>query len=150
MSAPSMELENLQKAAGIAEKLKAVRRHIAAYDPRDCTARLKIFFRCGSGIDPVEYSTDTVLPILRAYEQDYEGSLYKLGVKYGPSAENPWERRKEIYRRISLEIQMHPEFKNYLEAIRTGEKEFTDDFEKKTAISAEDFLVFHDCIKNGR
>lgn len=150
MSAPSMELGDLQKAAAIAEMLKAVRRHIAAYDPRDCTAELKIFFRCGSGIDPAEYSTDTVLPVLRVYERDYEAVLYKLGVKHGPSAENPWERRKEIYRRISLEIQMHPEFKNYLEAIRTGEKEFTDDFEKKTAISAEDFLVFHDCVKNGR
>ena len=149
MSAPIMELENLQKAAGIAEKLKAVRRSIAAYDPRDCTARLKIFFRNGSGIDPAEYSTNEALPALRAYERNCEDALYKLGVKYGPSAENPWERRKEIYRRIALEIQMHPEFKNYLEAIRTGEKEFSDDFEKKTAISAEDFLVFHDCVKNG-
>ena len=150
MSLPSMELGNLQKAAGIAEKLKSVRRSIAAYDPRDCTARLKIFFRTGSGIDPAEYSTNEVLCVLRAHERNCEDALYKLGVNYGPSAENPWERRKEIYRRIALEIQTHPEFKNYLEAIRTGEKEFTDDFEKKTSISAEDFLVFHDCVKNGR
>lgn len=150
MSGPSMELENLQKAAEIAKKLKAVRLHIALYDPRDCTAKLKIFFRCGSGIDPVEYSTDTVLPVLRVYERDYEGSLLKLGVKYGPSAENPWEKRQEIHRRIALEIQHHPEYRNYLEAIRKNEKEFTDDFEKTTAISAEDFLVFHDCVKNGR
>lgn len=136
MSAPSMELENLQKAADVAEKLKAVRRIIAAYDPRDCSAKLKIFLRAGSGISPVQYSTDTVLPVLRAHEQAYENELYKLGVKYGPSAENPWEKRKEIYHRISLEIQMHPDFKNYLEAIRTGKKEFTNKFENETAIRA--------------
>ncbi|MFT8723665.1 MAG: hypothetical protein ABF759_14010 [Acetobacter malorum] len=149
MSGPSMELENLQKAAEIAKKLKAVRLHIAAYDPRDCTARLKIFSRCGSGIDPAEYSVNEALPTLRAYERNYEDSLYKLGAKYGPSAENPREKRQEIHRRIALEIQHHPEYRNYLEAIRKNEKEFMDDFEKKTAISAEDFLVFHDCVKNG-
>ncbi|GAN68301.1 hypothetical protein [Acetobacter orleanensis] len=150
MSAPSIELENLPKAVELAKKLKSIRLSISAYDPRDCKAKLKIFFRVGSGIDPVEYSTDKVLPVLRAHEQAYENELYKLGVKYGPSAENPWEKRKEIYNRISLEIQMHPEFKDYLEAIRTDKKEFTDKFENKTAISAPDFLVFHDCVKNGR
>lgn len=149
MSSVSMEMENLKKAVDIAEKLKAVRCHIAAYDPRNSMATLKIFFRHDSGISPAEYSTDTVLPVLRAYERDYEGSLYKLGVKYGPSAENPWEKRREIYHRIALEIQSHPEYRKYLEAIRKNEKEFTDDFEKKTAISAEDFLVFHDVTKNG-
>lgn len=150
MSEVRMELENLQAAASIAEKLKAIRRSISAFDPRDCTAKLKIFFRCGSGIEPAEYNTDMVLPVLRAYERDYEESLYKLGVKYGPSAENPWEKRKEVYRRVCLEIQMHPEFQNYLGAIRTGKKEFVVEFENKTTISSEDFLVFHDCVKNGR
>lgn len=150
MITPSMSMENLKKASELAAKLKDVRFSISVYDPRDCTAQLHVFFRNGSGIKSRAYLTDTVLPVLRAYEDKYETALYKLGVKCGPSAENPWERRKEIHHRVSLEIQMHPEFKNYLEAIRTGEKEFTDEFEKKTAISAEDFLVFHDCVKNGR